>query len=154
MVGFYCNGTFQSGGTCQARVAAGASCPVAGSCVDGYTCAGAGPMQMGTCQPWLEIGVSCDPAASACTKDAPCDPAAKACTEPPPPTVGTSCANGTSACATKALFSSPLYCDGATKMCATKIDLGQPCTPTTTGDNPCFAGSCDPTTKVCALQCM
>jgi hypothetical protein len=151
--GLYCTGDFTTGGTCQAQLAAGASCSNAGSCGDGYTCAGASAMQAGSCKAWLEIGASCDPAASACPADAPCDPSAKVCTEPPAPTVGSSCA-GTSDCSTKTLFGSTLYCDTTTMKCAGKVDLGQPCTPSTTGQNPCFAGDCDATTHVCALQCM
>ena len=51
------------------------------------------------------------------------------------------------------LFGSGLYCD-PTGHCAAKIDLGQPCTAPVGSNNPCWAGSCNATTMVCAAVCM
>lgn len=147
--GLFCNTYGNAMATCQAAAAAGASCPGLDSCVDGQLCVG------GTCHAFLDVGSSCDPTQPACPADAPCDATLHACTLPPQAAAGDACMPNNNACRSTSIFvGQTLYCSPS-KQCENTIDLGQACTPPVAGaENPCFTGNCDPTTKVCATQCM
>jgi hypothetical protein len=147
--GLFCNTFTNSPSVCQAVLSPGASCPGPGSCADGQVCGG------GVCTAILDVSAACDPAQSACPADAPCDATLHTCTLAPQPAVGDACMPNQGACRGKGLvFGNQLYCS-PTNQCASTVDFGQACTPPTGNqENPCYSGSCDATSHVCAVTCM
>jgi hypothetical protein len=143
---------------CKARLGVGADCASLRACDDGLACAGlvvdlaAGTVTTkGKCAAYLDVTKTCaDPAAyvTGCPLDTVCDAATKQCVLYG--TLGADCSKtGTNgACAVD------LYCDGATSKCAAQVGLGGACTPVAaSAASPCQTGSCDATTKRCALAC-
>jgi hypothetical protein len=122
----------------------------------------------GGCGPVLDIGSGCDPAASACPRDATCDASAHVCVHYM--RVGGPCSATGPACSTGASFGLAycdgqsyssgncqiliplLYCDSGTNTCALSLAVGDPCTPPPLGyEDPCL-GRCDATTLKCVAQ--
>jgi hypothetical protein len=102
-------------------------------------------MTAGTCQPIADVGQPCvgDPGSSNCASDAACDATTHTCRlqgQLGDPCPQNGCAQGD-------------YCDSTSMTCKTKVPFGATCVPPTSGEDPCITGSCDSTTKACALSC-
>jgi hypothetical protein len=136
--------TSRSPAVCITRVGEGQPCRASSNCTDGLVCIA------GSCAKPLAIGATCTPSGSGgCAFGLVCDRATSTCAAP---TVreGTSCS--TSSECEEGTDAKALYCDAGT--CRAKPLLGESCTPPASGtSDPCAAGDCSPTTKVCALVC-
>jgi hypothetical protein len=132
--GLYCDATAKQ---CSQRQPAGSACTSSLSCGDGTKCIGASTTQMGTCQPYLDLGQSCAGTTdTACAGDARCDATSHTCV-----LTGQEGSDCTASCGMN------LYCNSMMK-CAKKAGVGEACDPASSES--CVSGaSCDMTTKLC-----
>lgn len=155
--GLYCD---HSGATptCKARLAAGTDCSSIDECADGLSCAGlvqdpntGDVTTKGKCATFFDVNKPCvDPTAyeTGCPYDTVCDATSKLCA--PYGASGADCSDA----GTGGYCGDYLYCDASSK-CSAQVGLNAACTPpaTTSDSDPCNAGSCDKTSKTCALVC-
>jgi hypothetical protein len=143
-------GSYCDGSTCQKLRSEGDPCPLGSECGGRYACVD------GACRPWLDVGSACDPKGyNGCPADTACDGTSKTCVGSQyfPGAVGATCSDD-GACTVEPYGKIPLYCQLSTHTCQPRGALGEACEPNATGGNPCADyATCDPNTRVCALNC-
>jgi hypothetical protein len=153
--GLYCDSSAASP-TCKARLASGSDCDTSMACQDGLACIGlqvdsstGNVTTKGKCGAYLDVNKTCaDAYETGCPYDTTCDKTALQCA--PYGAAGQDCSSN----GTQGWCNGNFYCDETSQKCTAMVALGATCTPpSSNGTDPCQAGSCDATSKTCALVC-
>ena len=157
---------------CRRRLSKDSECRWLDACAEGLVCRGLvlegrsptganriGVSVAGRCEPILDLGSTCDPAATVtgCPQSMICQRESRTCRSkghPGDPCDSAWCAPNTVECHPNSCFAS-LYCDPKSHTCQPQHAEGESCVPRVLGrdDNPCFLSDCDEKSRRCALSC-